>query len=186
MFFFITFGLLLSYNASSLPLCRTEFNSLASNIRTEIHKALIENNLDCNFVFASGDQNPDSKIGCYMPSANAYEVFRPMVNKIASSYHRHNIEGEHKSNFDLTHIEDRNPDPNGEYVISSRVRVARNIASYPFPSMISKRERKALEKEVFYILKDFSGDLNGIYLSLEEMTHLEKEELIANHLLFEM
>ena len=183
---FITLGLLLSYNSYSLPLCRGEFNSLSPNIRTEIHKSAIENNIDFNFVFASGDKNPDSKIGCYMPSAKAYEVFRPMVNNIAMSYHKHKINGEQKSNFDVSHLQSRNPDPKGEYIVSSRVRVARNIARYPFPSSISKSQRKALEKEVFFLLKDFSGDLRGKYFSLENMTNGEKEELIANHMLFEI
>jgi creatine kinase len=182
----ITLGILLSHKAFSLPLCIEEFNSLSAESRVEIKKSAIKNNVDMDLIFISGRQHQDSQIGCYMPNQKAYEVLRPMIVNLAEKYHNHQISGEYKSDFDVSSLRDVELDPEKKYIISSRVRVARNISGYPFPSSISKRERKILEKRIFNVLKTLRGELKGRYYSLETMSHDQIQSLIADHLLFEI
>lgn len=181
----ITLSLIFSFQSFSSPLCIDEFNRLDKILKTEIQKSAIENSIDMDLVFASGKAHPESKIGCYLPNAKAYEVLRPLIKNVAEKYHRIKIYKDHKSDLEEGSATKVDLDPEGRYILSSRVRVARNLASYPFPSSISKKERKVLEKKMFSAFKSLPDELKGVYKSLELMRETEKQELISSHLLFE-
>jgi len=69
-------------------------------------------------------------------------------------------------------------------ILSTRIRVARNLDKYALGTGISKEARLEVEKLVTAALSEFEGDLKGTYYSLTTMTDEEKESLIADHFLF--
>lgn len=77
------------------------------------------------------------------------------------------------------------PGPEGDIVISSRVRLARNLNNVPFPHLLSEQEGKKIVTEVYSTLKEnpvFSHDID-IYnmneLSSEQKTMLSEMHLIS-------
>ena len=75
----------------------------------------------------------------------------------------------------------------GEYmdvVISSRVRLARNLKKYPFSLRLSKEDAKALVMEVQGKLKDTKCE-DGVLLpcNLDKMDDIEKMAMVERHIL---
>lgn len=131
----------------------------------------------------SGIDNPDSSIGLYAGDPESYLMLAPLFDPVIREYHNYDMSG-HKSDFSLEGLPTENLDPEGDYVISTRIRVGRNFAKYAFPSAISREDRKKLERECVAVLETLPKDLCGRYFSLEKMTEEERQQMIADHFLF--
>ena len=128
----------------------------------------------------SGIQNPDSTIGIYAGDAESYQVFSPVLDPIIHEYH-HFPEGEaHVSDFTVPDLPPA--DPEGKYILSTRIRVARNLKDYEFPPQISLQRRKRLEETVIKALGALKEDLGGTYVSLkniENQTQPVKSDILV-------
>jgi arginine kinase len=60
-------------------------------------------------------------------------------------------------------------------IISTRIRVGRNLADYPLGPGISKDQRNEVEKLVSTACKSFTGELEGTYYALNSMTEDQKK-----------
>lgn len=76
------------------------------------------------------------------------------------------------------------PEHDGKMIISTRIRVGRNLADYPLGPGITNEQRKEIEKKVSEALKSFTGDLEGTYYPLNDMSEEDKKKLIEDHFLF--
>ena len=76
------------------------------------------------------------------------------------------------------------PEDEDAMIVSTGIRVARNLAAYPLGSGVSEEQRKEIENYVTTALDKFDGDLKGKYYSLESMTDAEQQQLIDDHFLF--
>lgn len=115
----------------------------------------------------SGIKNPDSSIGIYAGDAESYQVFSPVLDPIIDEYHGFSGNQKHVSDFtvpDLPLI-----DPEKKYILSTRIRVARNLNHFCFPAHISLSARKELEQKIVTALNSLKGDLEGRYVSLADM-----------------
>lgn len=129
----------------------------------------------------SGIKNPDSAIGIYAGDTQSYQTFSQLFDPIISQYHGFLKPQTHTSDF--THLELPAIDPEGRYIKSTRVRVARNIEGFSFPCHIELSQRQELEKKIIAVLSRLKGDLKGQYYSLEHLDgdkchQLKKENLI--------
>lgn len=131
----------------------------------------------------SGIDNPDSSIGVYAGDPESYTMLAALFDPIIREYHHYEMTG-HKSDFSLTGLPVENLDPEGKYVISTRIRVGRNFAKYAFPSAISAEDRAALEREIVGVLKELPGDLKGEYFPLDGMSEEVRQQMVADHFLF--
>ncbi len=132
----------------------------------------------------SGVQNIDSGIGVYAGDAESYTLFAPLFDPIIEDYHGFSKEDKHKSNLNPKDLDAPNPDPEGKYIISTRIRVGRNVANLPLGPAISKAQRNQVEKEVSTALLAMDGELRGSYYPLEGMSQETRTSLIADHFLF--
>lgn len=76
--------------------------------------------------------------------------------------------------------------PESDIVISSRVRLARNLNEYPFLSKANPKERGEIERKVREKLfeADLGGDSDGLsYLSLPPLSPLDRLFLVERHLI---
>ncbi len=77
----------------------------------------------------------------------------------------------------------RGDGPHSDIVISSRIRLARNIAGFPFLSKASGDERK----QIFRILSDCIGDLDlgdeALFVDIEATQDLDRQILVERHLI---
>lgn len=131
----------------------------------------------------SGIDNPDSSIGVYAGDPESYTLLAPLFDPVIRDYHKYDMSG-HKSDFSVTGLPIEDLDPEGKYVVSTRIRVGRNFAKYAFPSAISAEDRAAMESEIVAALKQLPGTLKGEYFPLDGMTEEVRQKMVEDHFLF--
>jgi len=132
----------------------------------------------------SGIVNPDSGVGVYAGDEESYLKFAPLFDPIIQAYHGFGIRQKHKSNLNPDDLKAPNPDPEAEYIVSTRLRVGRNLAGYPLGPAVSREQRNEIEHRLSTTLNDLSGDLSGSYFPLKGMSESKAAQLIADHFLF--
>lgn len=171
------------------PKFNQEFKSLMSKYLTkEVFENLkdkkTKNGFTLKQLINSGLENPDSSIGTYAGDEESYEVFAPLLDEIIKSYHGFSKEDKHKSDLDTKKIDISNPDPTNRYIISTRIRVGRNLSKMPLGTIISYEKRLEVERIVSNALSSLKGDLKGKYYPLKGMSEEDKNTLIKEHFLF--
>jgi creatine kinase len=159
----------------------TYFLSLSPALQKRLYK-----------IVASGLENPDSAMGCYAMQPNDYDVFKPYLDRVIRDYHKIDGEVHHVTNWevdeaskhlDLTKL--------GLGITSMRVRVGRNLESYPLPGAMNKNDRVNLERDMIKAFKKLMEDkrYGGNYYSLTpdtEYTITDEfyKELVKKHIMF--
>jgi creatine kinase/arginine kinase len=161
---------------------------LCKHLSPEVFEALKDKKTTNGFTLEqaihSGVQNIDSGIGVYAGDKETYEVFAALFDPIIEEYHGFTKEDKHKSNLNPDDLDAPNPDPEGKYIISTRIRVGRNVDSMPLGPAISKEQRNAVEASVVEGLTTLEGELAGSYYSLLGMSKEVQDTLIKDHFLF--
>lgn len=158
-------------------LTREVFDSL-KNKKTSFGSTL----LDC---VQSGFENPDSGVGIYAPDAEAYTLFADIFDPIIEDYHGgfKKTDKHPKSDFgDANSF--GNVDPDGTFVVSTRVRCGRSLQGYAFNPCLTEANYKEMEDKVSATLKGLDGELKGTYYPLTGMDKAVQTQLIDDHFLF--
>jgi creatine kinase/arginine kinase len=132
----------------------------------------------------SGVQNIDSGIGVYAGDEESYETFAPLFNPIIEEYHGFTKDDRHKSNLDPADLKAPNPDPSGMFIVSTRIRVGRNLKDLPLGPAISQKQRLDVEQKVSTALASLDGALKGQYYPILGMSEEVQKGLIEDHFLF--
>ena len=69
-------------------------------------------------------------------------------------------------------------------IVSTRIRVGRNLESYPLAPGVTKEQRDEIQEKVKKACDTFEGDLKGTFYPLKGMEKETQEQLIADHFLF--
>src|SRR5438067_171050 len=77
----------------------------------------------------------------------------------------------------------RGDGPHSQIVISSRVRLARNIRNHPFPGWAKKAERLAILEEIKPRVEELPEMADAFSEYMQELTALEKQVLVEKHLI---
>ena len=133
-------------------------------------------------AIASGIKNPDSSIGIYAGDPESYGIFAPLLDPIIEDYHKTKPEITHLSDF--TPVNFHELDTLGHFVISTRIRVARNLDNFAFSPFISQEERNQVEALVKKALQNLPHSLKGNYLPLKMMDNQTSQRLSREHMLF--
>lgn len=132
----------------------------------------------------SGVVNIDSGIGVYAGDKESYTLFDKLFDPIIKDYHGFGKEDKHTSNLNPDDLNAPNPDPDGEYIVSTRIRVGRNMDNMPLGPAISKEQRDKVEASVVEGLSTLDGELKGDYFPLLGMSKEIQDDLIKDHFLF--
>ncbi|SFZ97851.1 Putative ATP:guanido phosphotransferase YacI [hydrothermal vent metagenome] len=132
----------------------------------------------------SGVENLDSNIGVYAGDEESYSLFSPLFNPIIDEYHGFIKSNNHTSDFNPENLIAPSLGADEKYIISTRIRVGRNVKDFPLGAAISKIERLELEKKVFSALSLLDGELKGTYFPLLGMSEEVKNKLVKDHFLF--
>ncbi len=161
---------------------------LCKHLTPEVFEALknkkTANGFTLEQAIHSGVKNIDSGIGVYAGDEETYELFAALFDPIIEEYHGFSKEDKHKSNLDPDDLNAPNPDPDGKYIISTRIRVGRNIDNMPLGPAISNEQRNSAEASVAEGLKTLEGELEGNYYPLLGMSKEVQDTLIKDHFLF--
>ena len=161
---------------------------LSKYLTPEIFEALKEKKTKSGFTLEqainSGVVNLDSGIGVYAGDQDSYSIFALLFDPIIEEYHGFGKEDTHKSNLNSDDLHAPNPDPEGSYIVSTRIRVGRNVEGMPLGPGISKEQRDEVESSIVQGLHMLKGELSGEYYPLLGMSKEVQEQLIKDHFLF--
>ncbi|CCW67783.1 unnamed protein product [Phytomonas sp. Hart1] len=136
-------------------------------------------------VIQSGVANLDSGCGVYAPDGESYKTFAPLFDPIIEDYHqgfKPSAKQPPKNFGDLSDLTDL--DPEGRFIISTRVRCGRSIVGFPFNPLLTEPQYVEMETMVKETLEQLDGELKGNYHSLLGMTKGTQQQLIDDHFLF--
>lgn len=134
----------------------------------------------------SGCENTDSGVGLYASDPDAYNTFAALFDPVIKDYHQV-TELKHPAcdyGGDLDKLNLTNPDPEGKFIKSTRVRVGRSHDSYGFPPVATCEQRVEMEKKASEALKKLDGDHKGTYHPLTGMSEATQNQLTEDHFLF--
>lgn len=132
----------------------------------------------------SGQQNPDSSIGIYAGDAQSYCLFKEIFDPVIRTYHELTGVIRHVSDFkkashqgsgrmdrpetELADLPDL--DPARQYILSSRIRVARSLADFAFTPNISAKDRQHAAHQIQPALATLPAPLQGQYFPMDRLT----------------
>lgn len=170
------------------PMSSPHQSLLAQHLTPELYELLKDRRTSNGFtiddVARSGRQNPDSSIGLYAGDAESYDLFDELFAPIIARYHGINGEIRHVTDFDASKIPTQHLDPAGTQIISTRIRVGRNLRGMPLAPAITREQRNEVMRRMQEGLAAFSGELEGHFYPLEGMEDRVREMLIQDHFLF--
>jgi creatine kinase/arginine kinase len=133
----------------------------------------------------SGCKNTDSGIGVYAGSHDSYTVFAPLFDRIILDYHKHGKSAKHVSDMDASKLKAPPFAPeDAAFIISTRIRVGRNLADYPLGPGLNAQQRNEIMEKVVSGLNTLEGDLKGTFYPLSGMSKETQNKLIEDHFLF--
>ncbi|XP_060082030.1 arginine kinase-like [Ylistrum balloti] len=162
---------------------------LKKHLTTEVYEKLKDKKTSLGGTLAqcinSGCKNMHSGVGLYACDPEAYSVFKELFDPLIMDYHKISKVQHPKPDFgDVDNLDFSDLDPSGEVIVSTRVRVGRSHAGYPFPPGSNEQKRREMEANTIKALEKLDGELQGKYFSLETMKKEEEQQLVADHFLF--
>ncbi len=163
-------------------------SQLCKHLSHEVFETLKDKETSNGFTLQqainSGVKNIDSGIGVYAGDEESYMLFGGLFDPIIEEYHGFSKDDKHKSNLNPDDLNAPNPDPDGKFIVSTRIRVGRNIADLPLGPAISREQRNDIERQVSGALNGLTGSLAGTYYPLQGMSEADSAQLIDDHFLF--
>ena len=131
-------------------------------------------------------KNPDSIVGCHAGDLESYHMFKDFFKPVVALYH---------DGYDMDsmcHVTDMDPakitkDVNQaakSRIVSTRIRVARNLNNFPLNPVGTKETRLQIAALMEKVFSKLEGDLSGNFYRHSEMTQAQTQQLIDDHFLF--
>jgi creatine kinase len=162
------------------------FNKLPADLK----KALLA-------VVRSGIENPDSGMGMYAMQPADYDRFRAFMDPVIRDYHKVPEGKKHETDWNLSGVPGL---PAGGVLdlsklglskVSMRVRVGRNLSTFPLPGAMTVKDRTNMEGVMFDVFKKLIADpkFGGEYCSLtpghsNQISAARYNELVKSHIMF--
>jgi len=126
----------------------------------------------------------------------SYDTFKELFDPVISARHNgYGADAKQPTNMDMAKLSDTDIDPEGKYVLTTRVRTGRSVKGFELPPTISFEKRRELEALCVKGLLSMEGDLKGDYFPLhgsksyapkpDGMPEAKEEELRAMGNLFQ-
>jgi hypothetical protein len=97
----------------------------------------------------SGIYNLDSGIGVYSGSHQGYTTFDKLFDKVIKEYHEHEKDAKHVSDMNYEGITNADfSEEDSAMVVSTRIRVGRNLDGYPLGPGVTKEQRLEIMNKV--------------------------------------
>merc|ERR1719313_1280747 len=144
---------------------------------------------DCMKTGVDNPGHPHIKtVGLVAGDEESYEVFRELFDPVTAARQGYDhTQREQPTNMDISQLSNTDIDPEGKYVLTTRVRTGRSVKGFRLPPTIGFEERRRLEELVVKALLNMKGDLKGDYFPLHGsrsyapkphgMTEAKEEEL---------
>ncbi len=141
--------------------------------RAALSKRVTSNGVRLDDVVRSGLRYPDSSIGVYAPDSQSYAVFRELFEPILENFQAPVLT--HRS--DLACL-------NPAAVVSTRIRMARNLAGHQFAAGLSRSERLTVEEKIAHACRRLAPEFEGTITQLADIPAQELDAMISSRLAF--
>ena len=141
--------------------------------RAELSKRVTANGIRLEDVIRSGLRHPDSSVGVYAPDSQSYEVFRELFGPILQNFRAPSW----RHCGDLACL-------NRAAVVSTRIRMARNLAGHVFPAGMARSERLCVEEKIAQACLGLAPDFEGTVTPLQHLQQGRLDAMITQRLAF--
>lgn len=142
-------------------------------LRATLSRRVTAGGVRLDDVIRSGLCHPDSSVGIYAPDDQSYEVFRELFEPILQNF----LAPSPTLRKDLACL-------NPATVVSTRVRVARNLSGYAFPAGMSRSERLSVEAKIVNACRALGPEFRGWIRKLEDLPRQRLTSMISSRLAF--
>ena len=138
-----------------------------------------------------------SSLGVYCGDAESYHTFSQLLHPMVESHHTTKLPFDRpplllqrfKTNMDPQHVVQQQLDPTGDYILFTRMRLARSIKGFQFGSCIQRGERRAVEALLRDCVQQWDDNNKGgstrtTYQSVKDMDNTVHQQLVQRHILF--
>merc|ERR1719262_1814441 len=106
-------------------------------------------------------------VGLVACDEESYEVFKELFDPVISARHGgYAADAKQPTNLSIDQLSNTDIDPEGKYVLTTRVRTGRSVRGFMLPPTISFEDRRKLEALSVKALLNMGGDLKGDYFPL--------------------
>merc|ERR1712070_656826 len=160
---------------ADMPDLSKHSNFLAEHLTEEIYGKLKDrttsNGVTLAHCIKTGVDNPGhphiKTVGMTACDEESYEVFKELFDPVISARHGgYAPDAMQPTNLDTSQLSDTDIDPEGKYVLTTRVRTGRSVKGFKLPPTISFDDRRKLEALCVKALLAMEGDLKGDYFPL--------------------
>lgn len=135
----------------------------------------------------TGTCYPTSFVGCHAGDLESYTLFKNLFHPVIESYHKgFKVDGsmKHVTDMDVTKITEDLELASKEKIISTRIRVARNLSFFPLNPGGSKETRENIAELMEKVFDTLPEDLRGDLYRHTTMSNEQRQQLIDDHFLF--
>jgi len=140
----------------------------------------------------TGVMNPTSFVGCHAGDAESWDDYKDFFYPVIEAYHKgfsmsagSNLPGTASERMDPAKISVKLSDTAKEKIVSTRIRIARNLSMFPLNPGGSRETREQIADLMDKVYKTLEGtELAGNFYRHSTMSDEQRQELIDGHQLF--
>jgi len=178
----------------TVPTFTDDHKSLMSKVLTpELFEKLKDVKSDKGYTLSNaimtGTVTPHLGVGATAGDENCWEVFKDLFYPIIEGWHGYDAATqEHPVDLDPSKLvfSEETKELFNKYVVSTRVRAARNISGYSLPCGATSEDRAEVEKILQQTFAGLEGELKGTYYPLGGMTDEQRDFLLQRGFLFQI
>lgn len=136
----------------------------------------------------SGMKYHNSSCGVYAADAESYDIYNKLFDPVIRDYHGQleNEKEQLQPDTEFGNLDEiENLDPEKKFILSTRIRIARNIDGFPYFAKLSEKQFTELEEKVRAACDSLDGELAGAYFSMKDISSDTHAEMVKRHILFE-
>eukprot|EP01038_Epipyxis_sp_PR26KG_P014565 gene14565-19554_t len=140
-------------------------------------------------VIQTGVVTPHLGVGCTAGDEESWELFKDLFYPVIKAWHGYDAYTQkHPMDLDPSKLlfSDEQREMFSKYVVSTRIRAARNISGFSLPSGVTSEERAGVEKVLTDAFFWLGGELAGTYYHLGELNQEQTQFLLDKGFLFQI
>lgn len=137
----------------------------------------------------TGVVTPHLGVGCTAGDEECWDLFKDLYYPIIQGWHGYDAYTQkHPVDLDPSKLQftDEQRETFNKYVVSTRIRAARNISGFALPAGATSDERSGVEAVLKQAFSGLSGELAGTYYELGGLTEEQTKFLLERGFLFQI
>lgn len=168
-------------------------SAMAKHLTPELFEKLKDKQSKMGYTLSNaimtGVVTPHLGVGCTAGDEDCWETFKELYYPVIKDWHGYDAENQtHPVDLDFTKLEfsDEQKEIFQKYVVSTRIRAARNISGYSLPCGATAEDRANVEKVLKETFAGLEGEMKGTYYELGKLSEEDTKNLLEKGYLFQI